>query len=184
MKPSGFQRIRTHVGYADVAVGLFLGPALVLGALDGAFLDAGIPAALAALVAARLSRPRFDEYRWARLPAAIVSVAVPVVAAPVGLLEVLVAALAGFGVLVWLTTVSGSPMGPGRRLAGITVPALGVVATLAVAFATPGLSAGPGFAALLVVLAVFVAAFGLWSGPAPVEAMVTDFDDPVGPPSS
>jgi len=170
-------RFRAAPLYPYLHLGLFLAPALALAGLEGPGLVTGLAALAGAAAAGILGRPRFEEYRGGRVPAAILSVTIPVVLAPGGLLEVLLAAASGLGVLAWITTITDAPMGPGRRRAGLTVPLIGVLATLATAFATPGLSAGPGFTALLVVLAIFVAAIGLLGGAGPARSEVEAFED-------
>ncbi|HTT25986.1 MAG TPA: hypothetical protein VMH90_03355 [Thermoplasmata archaeon] len=161
----------------------FLGPALALAALEGELLLGGIVAFVGAALAAGFGWERAGELAWVRLPAAIAAVAGPVVLAPGGLLEVLFAAASGFGVLAWITTISGAPMGPGRRRAGLLGPLAGILCAVALALAAPGLSAGPGFAALLVVLAILVAALGLQAGPEPEPSEVRDFEDPTPAPT-
>jgi|HubBroStandDraft_3_1064219.scaffolds.fasta_scaffold476249_1 hypothetical protein len=154
-------RLAVWVRPADLAVASFLVPALLLVVLSGPLALGATVAGLgtaAAILGRRAGRTEL------RLPGAILAVAGPAFLAPAGLFEVLLAGLGGLGVLTWLSTISGAPMGPGRRLAGLSVPAVGLGMVVAVAFATPGLAGGPAFAALLVVLAVFVAAYGVLGG--------------------
>jgi hypothetical protein len=188
---NALSRLRKWFGSSMHAVGarrhaallLFLGPALAMSFVDAQLLLGGAIALLGTAVAAALGRPRFAEFRWGQLPAGIFAVIGPVFLAPGGLLEVLLAAASGFGILAWITMITNVPMGPGRRRAGLTVPLVGLLMSLAVAFATPGLSAGPAFTALLVVLAIFVVAIGLLGGPETGPAPIDGFDDPGGTPT-
>ena len=160
----------------ELGVLAFAGPALLLdGVGAGGWAGAVVVVASAALVLL-LGRWGDATGRLAQLPIALVGCAVPAALSGGGLAATLLAAVTGTGIIGWMALRSGAPASPRRRAMAVAFPAASGAVTLAFAVSAPGISAGPGAAALLVVGALVVLALlvGAWPGGAGLPPGTTD----------
>lgn len=137
----------------------FLAPAELLAVVGGATgIDVGAPLVAAAAVVLLGRRAELRDLT-VRLPIALIGVAVPALSVPSSFGTAALAGATGVGLLVWLSMVSGTPAGPRARVAALLLPAVATAVALGIAGSAPGLSAGPGLAALLL-LATFAVLAG------------------------
>ena len=149
---------------ANLAILAVVVPALAIALFAGEGLVFVAVPLVAGLAVVALERWATGLLALADLPIALAAVLLPTAAAPDGGSVPAFAALAGLGVLLWISVRSGGPATAATRATGLAVPVMATLIALVVAVATPGLAAGPGLAALLTVVGLLVAA-GLLADP-------------------